>query len=424
MRVHANGRVRRSRSEWREIFDRFEASGLSQTEFCRRESIAKGTFSRWMKVLLCGTPCARVRWNAASLKIVGGGILSVQNPVRLARTRSAASSIGAREVASVYARRVMRPRVALVLGGGGVAGGAFHAGVLAALATSLRWDARDAELIVGTSAGSMTGAMLRAGLPPGDLLSRATGERISDESQEITGRIGPPVAPPEWRPSWRPGTAFWPRRRWRLGSSWADLTSLLAIRLPEGRTPSKPITEMIDSLFGDWPERGFWVCAVRLEDGQRVGFGRDHVEGVSVGRAVAASCAIPGVFVPVEIGAERYIDGGARSMTSVDVLAGYDCDLVIASSPMSAAAGDRWRIAFDVPMRRLLRAQLVREIEALGSGRRVITIEPTAAEQRVMGPNPMDVDKRAEISRAVYESTRRRLDGGDLSPLAELLGGR
>ena len=72
MRVHANGRVRRSRSEWREIFDRFEASGLSQTEFCRRESIAKGTFSRWMKVLLCGTPCAGVRWNAASLKIAGG----------------------------------------------------------------------------------------------------------------------------------------------------------------------------------------------------------------------------------------------------------------------------------------------------------------------------------------------------------------
>ena len=236
MRVHANGRVRRSRSEWREIFDRFEASELSQTEFCRRESIAKGTFSRWMKVLLCGK-------------------------------------------------------------------------------------------------------------------------------------------------------------------------------------------EMIDPLFGDWPERGFWVCAVRLEDGQRVVFGRDRVEGVSVGRAVAASCAIPGVFVPVEIGAERYIDGGARSMTSVDVLAGYDCDLVIASSPMSAAAGDRRRIAFDVPMHRLLRAQLVREIEALGSGRRVIAIEPTAAEQRVMGPNPMDVGKRAEISRAVYDSTRRRLDGGDLSPLAELLGG-
>ncbi len=159
-----------------------------------------------------------------------------------------------------------------------------------------------------------------------------------------------------------------------------------------------------------------------LEDGQRVVFGRDHVEGVSVGRAVAASCAIPGVFVPVEIGAERYIDGGARSMTSVDVLAGYDCDLVVASSPMSAA-GDRRRIAFDVPMRWLLRAQLVREIESLGRGRRVIAIEPTAAEQRVMGLNPMDVEKRAEISRAVYESTRRRLDGGDLSPLAELLGG-
>ena len=58
MRVHSNGRVRRSRSEWREIFDRFKASGLSQTEFRRREGIAKGTFSRWMTRLADEQPPA------------------------------------------------------------------------------------------------------------------------------------------------------------------------------------------------------------------------------------------------------------------------------------------------------------------------------------------------------------------------------
>ncbi len=48
MRVQANGRVRRSRSEWREIFERYEASGLSQTAFCRREDLSKSSFSKWM----------------------------------------------------------------------------------------------------------------------------------------------------------------------------------------------------------------------------------------------------------------------------------------------------------------------------------------------------------------------------------------
>ena len=81
MRVHANGRVRRSRSEWREIFDRFEASGLSQTEFCRRESIAKGTFSRWMKVLLCGGP------GGVAVCIADGGIYNQVPPGESGRRR-------------------------------------------------------------------------------------------------------------------------------------------------------------------------------------------------------------------------------------------------------------------------------------------------------------------------------------------------
>ena len=47
MRVQANGKMRRSRAEWRRIFDRFETTDLSEAAFCRREGIAKGSFSRW-----------------------------------------------------------------------------------------------------------------------------------------------------------------------------------------------------------------------------------------------------------------------------------------------------------------------------------------------------------------------------------------
>jgi predicted acylesterase/phospholipase RssA len=57
---------------------------------------------------------------------------------------------------------VSTPRIALVLGAGGVAGGAFHAGALAALHDALGWDARSADLVVGTSAGSLAETAMEA----------------------------------------------------------------------------------------------------------------------------------------------------------------------------------------------------------------------------------------------------------------------
>src|SRR5690349_11033193 len=81
-------------------------------------------------------------------------------------------------------------RIALVLGAGGVAGGAFHAGVLAALAEATGWDPRAADLMVGTSAGSITGASLRAGLSAPDMLARAQDRPLSAEGRELTNRLG------------------------------------------------------------------------------------------------------------------------------------------------------------------------------------------------------------------------------------------
>ena len=86
--------------------------------------------------------------------------------------------------------------VALVLGAGGVTGGAFHAGVLAALHDVIGWDARTADLVVGTSAGSATGAALRAGLPSPDLAARAGGEPLSDEGTALLRAVGAPTGPP------------------------------------------------------------------------------------------------------------------------------------------------------------------------------------------------------------------------------------
>ena len=90
--------------------------------------------------------------------------------------------------------------IGLVLGAGGVVGGAYHAGALAALAEAADWDARRAEVIVGTSAGSITGAALRAGLSGADQFARATSGELSPEGVRIVGGLAPitdiPTRPP------------------------------------------------------------------------------------------------------------------------------------------------------------------------------------------------------------------------------------
>src|SRR5438132_2030236 len=79
-------------------------------------------------------------------------------------------------------------RIGLVLGAGGAVGHAFHVGVLAAVAEVTGWDARDAEVIVGTSAGSVVGALLRAGASAPDLAARAAGTPLSSEGRRLVAR--------------------------------------------------------------------------------------------------------------------------------------------------------------------------------------------------------------------------------------------
>ncbi|HEX2851178.1 MAG TPA: patatin-like phospholipase family protein [Acidimicrobiales bacterium] len=322
----------------------------------------------------------------------------------------------------------MAARIGLVLGAGGVTGGAFHAGVLAALHEATGWDARDAELVVGTSAGSLTAASLRAGLSPDDLLARNEGRPLSPAG----ARILRAAAPPAWT-DLRPRTAASGGRR---GPQAAGMLAELARRpwrarpgtvaaalLPRGRLPIADLTTAFDPVFGGrWPRHALWVCAVRLTDGGRVVFGRDAKAPVP--RAVAASCAIPGFFEPVEIDGVDHVDGGVHSPTNLDVVAGLGLDLVIVSSPMSLSGRGLFPTA-DVPLRRACRAYLDREALAVRRrGTHVIAFQPTLEDARVMGANAMDPRRREATAGQVRESTLRRLARADtrrrLAPLTAL----
>lgn len=314
-------------------------------------------------------------------------------------------------------------RIGLVLGAGGAVGGAFHAGVLSALVEGAGWDARGAEIVVGTSAGSVTGAILRAGLPPVDLVARATGRPLSAEGERVVRRVGRPGAYPSFPLRPRP-PADAGRRRMANPSLAARLAlrpwsarpgALAAALLPPGSIPTSAITEGLAGLLGTgWPTQPLWVCAVRLDDGRRVVFGRDDGPRPPVAQAVAASCAIPGYFTPVDIGGTKFVDGGVHSVCNLDILAGLGLDLVVVSAPMSMA-GRQAGLQRDSPLRVFTRAQLDRE--ALGVRRRgtpVLAFQPTPEDRQTMGLNAMDGRRRGPVAKAIRQSVLRRLERADI----------
>lgn len=300
-------------------------------------------------------------------------------------------------------------RTGLVLGAGGIVGQAYHAGVLAALANDLGWDARTADIIVGSSAGSVTGALLRLGIPPADLAAWAVGAPLSVESERLAPWMtdAPPEFPafdvPAYLRGWRlPSPALvlrTARRPWAFRASVAAMTMA-----PHGQIDLTRHTHPLHlASSGAWPQ-GLYICAARERDGARVSFGRASAPAATLASAVAASCAIPGFFTPVTIGNVRYIDGGVHSPTNADILRSEKLDLVIVVSPMSAAAGLP-RTA-DAPMRYAAHRRLEREIRRLEEvGTKVVRFEPGRLALRAMGINAMASDRSAEVVRESFVET-------------------
>jgi NTE family protein len=283
----------------------------------------------------------------------------------------------------------------LVLGAGGLTGGAFHAGVLQGLRDA-GWDASGADLVVGTSAGASTGSSLRAGIPVEDLWAVQTGGQVSPAT-EARRRDLPPelefgVHPAAGRVPLAPvlaGRAFLRRGLPRFGFLFGGLA-------PRGRMDSLRIAARIDALYDGrrWPDDPLWICTVRVEDGRLRVFGRDPEE-TSVGTAVAASSAVPGLLAPVEIDGKDHIDGAVHSPTNVDLVAGLGFDRVIVSAPMAGVSSPR------EPVRGYHAGLLAREAAAVRrTGAEVVTISPDDAVLRAMGRRAMAPGREKPVAEA------------------------
>ncbi|MGW9192377.1 patatin-like phospholipase family protein [Micromonospora chersina] len=261
---------------------------------------------------------------------------------------------------------------ALVLAGGGVAGIAWELGVLRGLADAdptLADRILAADLIVGTSAGSSVAAQITSGVPLDDLYAAQlrpetaeievdvdTEKLFADYAAVLTGATGPQDA-----------------RRRIGGVALAAQTVDPAVRLAaiDARLPVK-----------QWPDRRVLLPAVDAESGDEAIFTRES--GVTLRDAVAASCAVPGIWPPVAIGDRRYVDGGVRSMTNADLAAGADRVLII--QPTLADTPQPW-------------GDLDAEIAALAPAA-VHVISADQASVDAFGTNALSPATRAASARA------------------------
>ena len=213
----------------------------------------------------------------------------------------------------------MTERLALVLAGGGVAGIAWETGFLLGVQDEEPAAARrllDADLLLGTSAGSAVAAQISSGTPLEELYAR----QLAGTAQEIAPRIDIDELIALFEHANDATMSIPDRLRW-IGEH-----AVSAPTVPE-EVRRSVIAQRLQSH--QWPDRRLEVTAIDVETGERVLFDRDS--GVPLVDAVAASCAVPVVWPPVTIGKRRFMDGGVGSSANVDAVT--DADAVVMLSP-------------------------------------------------------------------------------------------
>lgn len=265
---------------------------------------------------------------------------------------------------------------ALVLGGGGVAGIAWMTGLLFGLSEE-GIDLRNAELILGTSAGSAVAAQVGWPISLEELYRHQVDPAL--QTREITPdprlleerlKAFPTVATPCDRAELTRKLGQWALRAPTVTE--AERRSVVATRLPAHA----------------WPDRSLRITAIDAETGEIRIF--DRHSGTHLVDAVAASCAVPGVWPPVTIDGRRYMDGGVRSLDNADLAQGYGRIVIL--SPNGLKADEV--VAFP----------LQEQLDILkNTGAKTYVVEPDYSSRTAIGFNPLLPETRkpaAEAGRA------------------------
>jgi NTE family protein len=258
---------------------------------------------------------------------------------------------------------------AVVLGGGGTVGIAWETGVIAGL-KECGIDLSHADLFVGTSAGSVAGTQLAAGV---NALAVLAGQASHGPNRAFGGAPLPAADLAAIFERWNSVVEMTPDVAREIG----------AMALAVNTVPETAWVSAFDLLLGvpEWPEPRLLLTAVDVDSGEFIVW--DRTSGVPIHAAVASSCTVPGLLPPVTINGRRYMDGGVRSGTNADLAAGYDKVVIIA--PIGSGAAGIGAFA---------RRQLEREAKALGAGgSAVFILHPDEEALTAFGPNLMDAGR-------------------------------
>jgi len=318
-------------------------------------------------------------------------------------------------------------RRGLVLGGGGVLGASWMIGALAALQDTYGWDPRDAEVLVGTSAGSVLAGLLGCGI---------TVETLVNHQRGVPAPGDPAV---DFDPDNASGGPLPPRPKMGIGS-----TALLAQAVrhprrlpplailsglaPQGRGQLDAVGALIEvaveagveagaSDDGWAPHPATWIVTMDYDTGRRVPFGRAGAPPAQLRDAVMASCAIPGWYAPVTIDGRRYVDGGTCSPTSLDLLANRGLDEVVVLAPMVSFDFDEPPSLVGRVERRFRRAMTKRVLREAAKVRRhgtaVTILGPGREDLEAIGVNLMDPRRRLRVLDTSLRTSAAALRDGD-----------
>jgi NTE family protein len=280
---------------------------------------------------------------------------------------------------------------ALVLAGGGLAGIAWETGILRGIADESPVTAKallDSDVLVGTSAGSTVAAQLGSGLDLDALFERQT----TSSSAELNPNVGVEEITELFVTAMMEPNTTTAEKLQKIGA--------VALTTPTVAEPVRRevIAQRLPSH--DWPQRVLRISAIDTATGELVAF--DRTSGIGLVDAVAASCAVPGVWPPVTIGERRYMDGGVGS--TINLALADDCDVVVALLPQGRATPSPFG------------SGALDEIAALkGSAFAVFADDESLA---AFGANPLDPACRVPSALAGREQGRRV--AGDV---ADFLGG-
>ena len=329
------------------------------------------------------------------------------------------------------------PRIALALAGGGPLGAIYEIGALCALADSLDGlDLNQCDHYVGVSAGGFIAAGLANGMTPRELCEAFIEDRNGRDNFDPAWLLKPAWGELSSRLRRLPGllgSALW---AWGVkGKALTNAFERLGAALPTGVLDNEGIHQQIERLFSQ-PGRTndfrrlrarLTLVATQLDTGEAAPFGKAGWDHVPISRAIQASAALPGLFPPVEIDGQHYVDGALKKTLHATVALDEGTGLLLCLNPLvpfrAHAVGEHadhipslveggFPAVMSQTFRSMIHSRLelgMKNYERLYPGTDIVLIEPDQRDARLFTANTFSYRQRRELAEHAYQQTRKML---------------